>query len=40
VIGLYENIFIYIKVSGLEIEEKRQIIYPRNKIEYYTNTWS
>ena len=48
VIGLYENIFIYIKVSGLEekskvvylIEEKRQTIYPRNKIEYYTNMWS
>ena len=47
-IGLYENIFIYIKVSGLEekskvvylIEEKRQTIYPRNKIEYYTNMWS
>ena len=47
-IGLYINIFIYIKMSGPEekskvvylIEEKRQIIHPRNKIEYYTNMWS
>ena len=47
-IGLYRNIFIYIKMPGPEekskvvylIEEKRQIMYPRNKMEYYTYMWS